>query len=161
MLSGETDLIVTHSLPARRAAIESTLIGHRDFALVAAATNAPEFPAADLAELWSWVSGAAWVTYSHELPITRTFWSTAPGRPFDADIRMTAPDLRVVATAVEHGLGISLLPHYICQHALVENRLVSLYDVTGLIPADPWFATIRRSDSAHPVLTSALASLRE
>ena len=64
------------------------------------------------------------------------------------------------ATAVERGVGISLLPTYICQQALTDGRLVSLYDVTDLIPADPWFATIRRVDAANPALAAAINALR-
>lgn len=160
LLSGETDLVVTHTLPTPRAALDSTVIGHRTFELVAAATHTPPSPVTNLEDLRTGLTGAPWVTYSHELPITRRFWITTLGRTFDADIRLTAPDLRVVATAVERGVGISLLPTYICQRALDDGRLTRLYDVTDLIPADPWFVTIRRADSANLALTTAITALR-
>jgi len=159
--AGETDLIVTQSLPSRRDALDSVLIGHRNFVLVASPAVAPTVLPATVTELGAWLSDAPWVSYSHELPVTRRFWSTTLGRPFNADIHLTAPDLRVVATAVELGLGNSLLPSYICHEALAEGRLLTLYDVTRLIPAEPWFATTRRSDTANPLLNAALMSIRD
>lgn len=142
-----------------RSALDSNLIGQRTLVLVAAPTTAPAVLPATVDELGCWLRDAPWVTYSHELPITRKFWRTALAGPFDADIRLTSSDLRAVATAVELGLGVCLLPRYICDRALTEGRVVSLFDVTGLVPTEPWFATVRRSVAGHLVIRAALESL--
>lgn len=49
------------------------------------------------------------MSYSHELPITRRFWQTTLNRPFHAELRLVAPDLRTAADAV--ALGISSIIH--------------------------------------------------
>lgn len=161
LLTGEVDLAVTASTPGHRPALESHPIGERSFALVAAPTVAPDHLPATLSDLGDWLVRHPWVSYSHEVPATRRFWSTALDRPFQAEVKLVARDLRAVAAAVELGIGVSLLPTYVCDRAIAEGRMVTLFDVTSLVPAEPFFAVLRRSDAAHNELATIVELLRQ
>ncbi len=135
-------------------------MGERRFVLVAAAHAAPPQPLRTTTEVAHWLTGGPWVSYSHELPVTRRFWSTHLGSPFDADVRLVAPDLRSVATAVQRGLGASLVPEYGCQHLLADGSIVELFDVRGLVAGEPIYYSMKRADSAHAELRYLLHLLQ-
>ncbi len=103
--------------------------------------------------------GKPWVAFSAELPLTRRFWLSSLGRPFHADMRLVAPDLRVVAAAVASGLGISLLPSFACAEPLAAGSIVEVHPVADLIPAEPWFACTRVADLGHEHLDRFVAGL--
>ncbi len=159
LLAGELDVAVTATAPGRRTVLEARHIGDRAFALVAAPGVAPRRPVQDLPALADWLRGRPWVSYSRELPVTRRLFTAVIGRPFDADLRLVAPDLRAVVAAVELELGVSLLPMYVCARELAEGRLVSLFDVSALVPPEPWFAHVRRADAADAGVNEVMARL--
>ncbi|MDA8275926.1 MAG: LysR family transcriptional regulator [Actinomycetota bacterium] len=146
---GEVDVAVTSTTPPRRTARASP-VGATRFVLVAAPGVAPVRPIGSLDELAGWLTGRAWASYSLELPITRRFWQTALGRPFAARLRLVAPDLRAVVHAVELGLGVSLLPDYVCARPLAAGRVVELYPVGDLVPEEPRFVSTRAGEEARP-----------
>ena len=160
LAAGEVDLAVTLNPPGRRAAFETHVVGERRFVLVTAAHTAPPRPLRTTMEVAHWLTGGPWVSYSHDLPVTRRFWSTHLGGPFDAEVRLVAPDLRSVATAVQLGVGASLVPEYGCQHLLADGSIVELLDVRGLVASEPIYASIRRADSANADLRSLLHVLQ-
>ncbi len=155
---GELDVAVTSSTPSRRS-LTATPVGMKRFALVGAPALAPDGPFASLSELGSWLVGKPWVAYSAELPLTRRFWQSALDRPFGGDLRLVAPDLRAVASAVEHGLGISLLPDFVCADALERRAMVELHPVAEVVPGEPWFACTRIADLDRVALTRFVADL--
>jgi DNA-binding transcriptional LysR family regulator len=159
LAAGELDVTVTSATAPRRAAV-STVIGVKRFVLVAAPSLAPARPHRSTARLGEWLVGAPWVSYSAELPVTRRFWLDAFGRTFAADLRLVAPDLRVVATAVELGLGISLLPEFVCRAALDAGRLVEIHPVRDLVAPEPWYASVRHADAESPRWQEVLHRLR-
>ena len=156
---GEADVAITTSPPPRRPHLESRRLHGSTFALVTAASIAPAKPLTTLAAVADWLRGGNWLAYSHELPITRRFWTSAFGGTFDARLTLVAPDLRVVAAAVELGVGTTLLPTYICARPLAEGRLVRLYDVDDLVPAQEWFAVTRNADTANATIAQAVGLL--
>ena len=156
---GDADIAITTTAPPRRPHLESRPLNGSTFALVAAPMIAPGQPLDTLTQVADWLSTRNWLAYSHELPITRRFWSSAFGRTFDARLTLVAPDLRVVAAAVELGLGATLLPTYICARALTEGRLVRIYDVEDLVPPQQWFAITREADSANANISKAVELL--
>jgi DNA-binding transcriptional LysR family regulator len=155
---GELDVAVTSATPGRRS-LSSSPIGMKRFKLVGPPGWGPAAPFASLAELGSWLAGKPWVAYSAELPLTRRFWQSALGRPFGGDLRLVAPDLRAVAAAVEHGLGISLLPDFACADALARGTVIELHPVAGVVPAEPWFACTRLADLDRVPLARFVAEL--
>lgn len=155
---GELDVIVTSSTPPRRS-IGATTLGVNRFVLVAAPHHMPPDPFASLDQVSAWLTGRSWVSYSLELPRTRRFWLTALGRPFAAHLQLVAPDLRAVLRAVELGLGVSLLPEFVCRDALADEGVVEVFPVSHLTPEEPWFACTRQGDTARPALQSLLSAV--
>jgi DNA-binding transcriptional LysR family regulator len=142
---GEIDVAVTSITPGKRS-LTSTPIGAKRFVLVCPPTLAPAHPFQSLTELGLWLDGRPWVAFSAELPLTRRFWLSALGRSFHADLRLVAPDLRVVSAAVAKGVGISLLPAFACADALAKGSVVEVHPVSDTIPVEPWFACTRVAD---------------
>ena len=155
---GELDVAVTSGVPGRRS-LNSVPIGTKQFVLVAAPDIASGAPSGSLPELGTWLTGKPWVTYSLELPMTRRFWQSSLGRPFGGDLRLVAPDLRAVAGAVAHGVGVSLLPAFACTEALSRGTMVELHPVAGVAPGEPWFACTRVADAGRQPLASFVAGL--
>jgi DNA-binding transcriptional LysR family regulator len=118
---------------------------------------------ASVDQLGSWLVGKPWVAYSAELPMTRRFWQSALGRPFAADLRLVAPDLRAVVKAVEHGIGISLLPTFVCTEELAGGSILELFPVSDIVPTESWSACTRIGDVGRDhigVFTRRLATPR-
>ena len=155
---GEIDVIVTSSSSPRRG-LAFTEVGTKRFVLVAAPTLQPTARPRSIGALGEWLEGVPWVSYSHELPLTRRFWQSALGRAFNGDLRLVAPDLRVVAEAACLGLGASLLPEFVCRDALAAGRLAEIYPVSGLAPTEPWFVGLRSADAEDAVLAAFAAAL--
>jgi DNA-binding transcriptional LysR family regulator len=155
---GELDVAVTSTAPARRS-LTSTPIGTKQFMLVGAPGSFPGAPPASLSELGERLVRAPWVAYSAELPMTRRFWQSALGRPFAGDLRLVAPDLRAVTAAVEHRVGISLLPDFACSDGLRRGAIVEVHPVGGVVPTEPWFACTRVADLDRPAVTGFVEGL--
>ncbi len=153
LLRGELDVIVTSTSSARRG-LAFTEAGTKRFVLVGAPSLQPTARLGSVAALGEWLDGIPWVSYSHELPLTRRFWVSVLGRPFAGDLQLVAPDLRAVAEAACLGLGVSLLPEFVCREALVAGRLVEIYPVSDLAPGEPWFVGVRAADAAEPALVA-------
>jgi DNA-binding transcriptional LysR family regulator len=142
---GELDVAVTSTTPARRS-IASTPIDTKRFVLVAPPEMKPTPPLASIEHLASWLVGKPWVAYSAELPMTRRFWQSGLGRPFAADLRLIAPDLRAVVAAVECGHGVSLLPTFVCGEELARGSIAEVFPVSDTLPSEPWFVCTRVGD---------------
>jgi DNA-binding transcriptional LysR family regulator len=155
---GELDLVVTSTTTGRRS-LSTTTIGSKRFVLVGPPPLTPAPDVGTLVQLGSWLVGKPWVAYSAELPLTRRFWLSSLGRPFGGDLRLVAPDLRVVADAVAHGLGVSLLPDFVCTDALTQGAIIELYPVGDVVPTEPWFASTRVADAGQRRLTRLVEGL--
>lgn len=155
---GEIDLAVTSTTPSRRS-LRSAPIGTKRFTLVAAPQAAPTPRLQTLRQLADWLPGQPWASYSLELPITRRFWQTVLQRPFSARSQLVAPDLRAVLRAVELGIGVSLLPTFVCNEPLAEGRVVEPFAVADLVEEEPWFACTRVGEARRAAVTTLLAAL--
>jgi len=158
LVRGELDLIVTSTRSSRRG-LAFSACGTKRFVLVGAPALLPSAPVTSVDALGEWLEGVPWVSYSHELPLTRRFWLAWLGRPFSGDLQLVAPDLRAVTEAVCLGLGLSLLPEFVCRDALACGRLAEIYPVSDLAPAEPWFAGMRAADASEPALVGLVAAL--
>jgi len=156
---GELDVVVSSSTPPRRS-IAATTLGAKRFVLVGAPQAVPTGSFGSLEDVATWLTGRSWVSYSLELPLTRRFWHTVLGRPFAARLQLVAPDLRAVLKAVELGLGVSLLPTFVCKDALVVGRVVEVFPVSHLAPQEPWFACSRPADADRRAVSALLAALQ-
>jgi DNA-binding transcriptional LysR family regulator len=89
------------------------------------------------------------VSYAEDLPILRRYWRHVFGVRLTADPAIVVPDLRAVRSAVASGVGISVLPSYLCATELHDGSLVPLLE-----PADPpintGFLVQRAGGRVHP-----------
>ena len=138
--TGEADLAWTPFDPTRRQ-FATVPAGTEGFALVCASRLAPSTPLGSLAEVATWLEGRPWVAYSHELPITRRFWQRTLGRTFTSPLALAAPDLRVVASAVAQGLGISLLPSFVVADLRDTGHLSELFPIEEFVERQTWFVS--------------------
>ena len=136
----------------------SDVVGHYRYTLVAPSTVSAR--PASLEDLAASVRGTPWVAYSSDLPRTRRLWKQHLGRTFDADLRLVAPDLRVVLSAVEAGLGTSLLPTLVCRPAIERGSVVEPISVRELVDPRPLWATARSSVADQPEVAALLSALR-
>jgi DNA-binding transcriptional LysR family regulator len=157
VLHDEIDVAVTPT-PVARKAVVSDVVGHYRYALVAPGTLRAR--PASLEDLAAAVSGTPWVAYSSDLPRTRRLWKQHLGRTFDADLRLVAPDLRVVLSAVEAGLGTSLLPTLVCGPAIERGSVIEPFSVRDLVQPRPLWATARASVADQPEVAALLSALR-
>jgi DNA-binding transcriptional LysR family regulator len=157
---GEIDLAITSAAPPRRS-VTSTPLGNRHFVLVADPRRVPDTPFPSLDELGRWLVGRPWVAYSAELPLTRRFWLASLGRPFAGDLRLVAPDLRAVVAAVARGMGISLLPAFVCTEAVQTGSVAEVHPVAHVAPVEPWFACTRSADQSWEQLGRVISALAD
>lgn len=66
------------------------------------------------------------IAYDPRMPLMRRYWRTVYGRLPDMSVSIIVPDLRSVMQAVASGLGISVLPTYLCECKLDRGELVEL-----------------------------------
>lgn len=155
---GEIDVAVTSTTPQRRS-LRAVLLGSKRFTLVAAPSVAPTRTLRTMRQLADWLPGQPWVSYSLELPITRRFWQTVLDRPFSARPHLVVPDLRAVLKAVELGIGVSLLPTFICAESLADGRVAEPFPVSEFIEAEPWFASTRTDEMRRPAVRALVGIL--
>ena len=154
------DIAITQLHP-RSARLTSTSCGTTEYRLVAAPVFAPDHTLEDRAARAEWIARTPWVGFSDELPTTRRFWSETCGSLQPTAVALVAPDLRVVAAAVERGLGASLLPSDLCARALADGHLVEIFPVGDIVPPQSRLLTTHRDTSTsedverviHAILT--------
>jgi DNA-binding transcriptional LysR family regulator len=154
---GELNVVVS-ATPAPKRTCTSSAIGEQRYALIAAPALVSKQPrtAPSLARI---VKSAPWVSYSNDLPITRRFWRETLGQPFDGDLRLVAPDLRVVLSAVEAAMGFSLMPTTVCQRSLDEGRVIDLTARLAHFASTTLFASVRHSDVDRPEVAQLLTTI--
>lgn len=99
-----------------------------------------------------------WISYAAELPIIRRFWHVAFRHRPAIEPRMTLPNLLLMRKAVELGMGVSVLPSYLCAPALKEKRLKVLWQPDVPVVNDLWAAT-RKVDRHKLEIKTAVALL--
>lgn len=76
------------------------------------------------AMLYNWLLQQAWISYDVELPIIRRYWMKRfKERPAILP-RLVIPNLHAILKAVQMGQGISVLPDYICQESIDNQKII-------------------------------------
>ena len=66
---------------------------------------------------------------------------------------------RFLKTIKRSGLGVSLLPEFVCLDALADSRVVELFPVAHLTPPEPWFACTRHGETPRSAVRTLLDAL--
>lgn len=88
----------------------------------------------------TWLSAQRWISYGADLPIIRRYWQDVFKQRPAFQAAMVMPNLHAIARAVESGLGISVLPEYLCRAALKSKRLKVLWKSRHPVSNDLWIA---------------------
>jgi DNA-binding transcriptional LysR family regulator len=109
--------------------------------------------------LASWLRDQRWVAYGPDLPIIRRFSRQVLGARLPVTPQLSVPDLCAVLRAVELGMGVSVLPDYLCQAAIAAGRVCLVLAPEEPVSNDLWWVTTRRA-SPNPRIASLFSLLR-
>ncbi|MEV4258548.1 substrate-binding domain-containing protein, partial [Spirillospora sp. NPDC049652] len=130
--AGRFDLVVSTLRPRGRALLAEPF-ADETFVLVAAPSWAerlgPERLAADGPAA---LADVPLLSYADDLPILRRYWRHVFDTRLTAEPAVVVPDLRAVKAAAVAGLGVTVLPRYLCRAELADGSLRPLLD-----PPDP------------------------
>ncbi len=74
----------------------------------------------------SWIIKQKWISYDAKLSIIRKYFqATYNIKPAIAPT-LISPNLHAILKSVEEGLGISVLPDYLCENSLKERKIILL-----------------------------------
>jgi DNA-binding transcriptional LysR family regulator len=155
---GELDVVVAASTPTNRT-VSVLPLGAEPFVLVGAPDLVVRAPRNNLRALGAWMVGKPWVAVSFELPLTRRLWQQVFGQPFSGNLRLVAPDRRAVAASVVAGMGLSLLPRYVCAVHLEQGVIAELIPVSHEVPPEGWFVCCRQADLERPGVAALLTAI--
>ncbi|NJP94412.1 LysR family transcriptional regulator [Nonomuraea sp. FMUSA5-5] len=111
LAAGRLDLVLSTIRPRLRG-VQADPVYDEEFLLVAAPGAGPE--------------PQPLVAYAEDLPIVRRYWRSVFGRRPSMAAQVVMPDLRGVLSAVRAGMGVSVLPAYLCRRDLAAGTLVTL-----------------------------------
>ncbi|MBS2970250.1 LysR family transcriptional regulator [Metabacillus sp. KIGAM252] len=95
----------------------------------------------------AWLLSQKWISYGMELPIIRRLWREHFKKRPELDPHYVIPDLRGILTAVEIGIGISLLPHYLIDNSVKRGTVKTvLQEYTVLNEIYIGYKTKNKSD---------------
>jgi DNA-binding transcriptional LysR family regulator len=142
--AGTLDVVIGVQRPAARG-LEHRMLRDKHFYLIAPPSTQPP-----KRNLEAWLSEQAWVSYGAELPLIRRFWNAHLGKRFDATLALVVPDLRSLLHAVELGVGLSILPDFLCDQALEAGRVQRLLPRLEVAPSERWIMSYREVDALRP-----------
>lgn len=151
--AGRYDLVVSTIRPRGRA-LTSEPLADEDFVLIGAPTWTDRIdhglltrdgPAA--------LTDVPLISYAEDLPILRRYWRHVFDTRLVAEPALVIPDLRAIKAAALAGLGITVLPRYLCGPELANGSLRLLLDPEDA-PINTGFLAQR--SGAHPLPHVAL-----
>jgi DNA-binding transcriptional LysR family regulator len=123
--SNAFDAVVSTQKIARRGWHYLPLLNETIIAIGQAALPVPREMALETAE--SWLARQAWIAYAPDLPIIRRFWQDVFGNRPSITPRLVMPDVLAVIRAVTLGLGVSVVPAYLCREELTAGLIRELW----------------------------------
>lgn len=159
LAEGRTDLVISTIRP-RRSGVRAEPLCDEEFVLVAA----PEVAAGLDADLLRATPARALeplpvLAYAEELPVVRRWWRHVLGAPPPARATVVVPDLRALHAAAAAGLGITVLPRYLCATDLADGRLVEVVPVEDA-PINTLYLAARPATADAPHIALARRELR-
>ncbi len=92
----------------------------------------------DLNELEEWLLTQKWISYGADLPIIRRFWQDVFNNMANIQPIIIIPNLHSILKAVELGVGVSILPSYLCQKAIKERSIYTILEPNPPIINELW-----------------------
>jgi DNA-binding transcriptional LysR family regulator len=77
------------------------------------------------------------------------------------DPSLVVSDLRMVLHAVELGMGVTILPEYVCTTALKAGRIRELWPIHKFVSQDQWILSFRELDADRTAIQQLAEVLGE
>ncbi len=151
----EVDLILT-TQKVQQQGIEYQKLEDEVFVAVVPPTY--ETSAAITVEKEEWLNKQNWLSYGLELPIIRRYWRDHFKKRPDFQPCHVIPDLRSILEGIENGLGMSILPTYLVEKSVLENRVKVLFP--ELNTENTIYASYKVEHKNNPVLVKVLEALK-
>ncbi|MEV4177339.1 LysR family transcriptional regulator [Nonomuraea sp. NPDC049709] len=153
LAAGRLDLVLSTIRPRLRG-VRADAVYDEEFVLVASPEVARSVSGAGPREL----AGVPLVAYAEDLPIVRRYWRGVFGRRPTMAAQVVIPDLRGVLSAVRAGMGVSVLPAYLCRRDLAAGALVKLAEPPEA-PINTGYLAVRSGAQARPAVAEVRAHL--
>jgi DNA-binding transcriptional LysR family regulator len=144
--TGMLDAVISGIKPTARA-LGYRILAESRFLLVGSPAFKPPKTVRNLNVLATWLKMQPWVGYSVELPNTRRFWQQVLQTPFESRLTLVVSDLRTVLHAIESGMGVTILPEYVCSAALKAGRIRELWPISTFMGEEQWILSFREFDA--------------
>lgn len=118
-----------------------------------------EEPSLQQDELEAWLKKQKWFTYGLELLIIRRYWREHFKKRPDIQAAHVVPDLRAILEAIEQGMGISVLPTYLVQDSIAQNRSKVLFSTLHV--SNTIYAAYKSNHKSHPAFQEILLKLQK
>jgi DNA-binding transcriptional LysR family regulator len=158
LVAGLLDVVVSTVQP-RRAGIVATPLMDEEFCLAGAPRWAEDLPLERIESCGAdALRDAPLIAYADSLPLIRRYWTTVFDEMPDFRAQVVVPDLRAVVTLVRAGVGISVLPTYLCQAEVDSGDIVCLHR-PSLPPVNTLYLATRSSTSADATIVAVCDEL--
>jgi DNA-binding transcriptional LysR family regulator len=120
--------VAVSTVPARRRGVDHQLIYREEFVLIGApqwAKNAGTRAKQDAR--YEYLRALPLLAYAEGLPIVRRYFKHVFARKPDRIAAVVIPDLRAIVAAVAAGMGVSVVPRYLCQRQLERGEVIELH----------------------------------
>ena len=153
----KVDLIVT-SKKYHQLGIEFTSLFEEEFVLVAPIDLViPNFQ--NKVEMENWLNEQSWLSYGLDLPIIRRFWREYFNKRPQIRPVQIIPNLHALLNSVEMGLGISLIPTYLIESAM-NNQKAKMILTNYKIPNELFFA-YQAKHKTSPQIIELMKTIKE
>ncbi|MTH54766.1 LysR family transcriptional regulator [Bacillus mangrovi] len=151
--NNRTDLILT-TQRFEKPGIEYKLMDQERFVIVAPVGMAEE---ATKEKPEEWLLKQRWISYGMELPIIRRLWREHFRKRPEINPVYIIPDLRGILTAVEHGIGISVLPEYLLSDSLAAGKIKWIYP--ELAASNNIYIGVKAKNKSDPLVQKIIDQL--
>ncbi|GGJ40948.1 LysR family transcriptional regulator [Deinococcus roseus] len=152
--TGNLDLVVSTRRPTGRV-LEGQILSRKHIVLVAPAS----FPLPEHEALETWLPAQHWVAHNTDILLIRKFWKDFYSSRLDIQPLLVVPDLRMVLSAVEQGLGLAVLPEFLCLEALQTGRVQRVLGPIELYSREQWIMAYREADRQKDTLRQVMDCL--
>ncbi|OEJ95448.1 LysR family transcriptional regulator [Streptomyces thermolilacinus] len=158
LAAGRHDLVLSTARP-RGGLLTATPLCDEEHVLVAAPRWAARLAPDGLPSGGSVVLDGLPVIEVHEsLPFVTRYWSAVFESKPAASATVVVPDLRAVLESAASGVGLAVLPRYLCEEALASGRLVALLE-PPVPPLRTYFLVVRAGTLSLTHITRAHETL--
>jgi DNA-binding transcriptional LysR family regulator len=156
--TGRFDIVISTIRPRSRG-LTAMALTDEEFVLVAAPAWADRIDRPRLErEHAAALRDVPLVAYAEDLPLIRRYWRTVFGTRPAGSAAVVAPDLRAVLASTLAGVGVTVLPRYLCAGELASGDLVALLD-PQVSPINTLYLVTRSGATALPHIAAVHSRL--